>query len=220
MIKKGKRARITFRGEALISSRALASPRLQRTELAEKLQDEFRRKPWPVPQLETLERKISEYRNMPEGPLDRPWGMGDLVNHPIPPEALPTVLRAWAQYRKQGDTFTIREALWISRLAGVLTEFEKVGDKNRNLANLAQWYAIQERAYEAIGEDIDTSDLDTEVLRLLKLEEDEQKEGKATPWVVEGDYLKDNTGKIRGQIRALKEDPYQPKAKGKKGGRS
>ena len=202
--------------KALIFRKAVQNKGIPRLALAVELKNLIEEMNEVPPSEETMLRMISEAHNCPEGPLDKPFCLGALVENPIPPEALLTVMGVWAQYRKQGDTFTIREALWVSRLSSVLSEFEKVGDKNRNLGNLVQWYAIRERAYEAIGKDIDTSELDTEVLKSLKLIEREPGEDKMTPWVVEGDYLKDSTGKIRGQIRVLKEDPYQPADKRKR----
>jgi len=117
------------------------------------------------PGVSSIQKFIAKIK---DSPLDKPFSLGALIEHPIPPETLLNVLEAWVQYRKQGVTLTIREALWFSRLSSALLKFEKVGDKNKNLGNLVQWYAIRERAYEIIGEDIDTDDLDTEALRLLK----------------------------------------------------
>jgi len=205
-----------------IYCKALLHPRIPRATLATALKYEIEaeeREDWRVPSQDNLEKMISSARNH-HSPLDEPWSLSCLAKkeYDIPPEALPTVLGAWAQYRRQGAILTIREALWFSRLSSVLLEFEKVGDKNRNLGNLMQWYAIRERAYEAIGKDTDTTDLDTAVLQLLKLEE-EKEEDKTLPWVYEDGYIKDATGKIRGQIRALDEDPLEPKGQKKKGGK-
>jgi len=213
--KPGTRANIPPSSRAHINARATAYPRIQRTELAKKLQVELEAMGYDVPEVEVLERKISEFRNNPVDPKDKPWSIGTLVQYPIPPEALLTVLEAWARYRKQGDTLTVREALWFSRLSSVLSEFERVGDKNRNLGNLVQWYAIRERAYEAIGEAIDTTDLDTEVLKLLKLIEREPGEDKTLPFVYEDGYIKDATGKIRGMPRIITtEKEYRDYLKG------
>lgn len=189
-----------------------------RTKLKDKYKDKKLPPDWPS--VSAVGKVITKIRpKFGTDPKDNPFSLGALVKYPIPPEALPTVLRAWAQYRKQGDTLTIREALWFSRLSSVLSEFEKVGDKNRNLGNLVQWYAIRERAYEATGETIDTTDPDTTVLQLLKLEE-EKEEDRTLPWVHEDGVIKDAKGKIRGQLRVItaSDDSKQPKVKKSKGG--
>ncbi|MFC1968608.1 hypothetical protein ACFLVX_04395 [Chloroflexota bacterium] len=147
---------------------------------------------WPG--LSTVQKVLATIRRKEKeplpNPLDKPWSIGTLVKHPIPPEALPTVLEVWAKFRKSEIFFSVRVALWFSRLSSVLSDFEKVGDKNRNLANVVIWYAIREGAYDVIGKDIvDTSDLDEMVLQLLKLEEDKE-EDKRLPLIIEGGYIK------------------------------
>ena len=201
-----------------IAEKALEDRDRPRKELAYELERLIQEKGLLAPTVETLKKKISEARQKPL-PLDQPFSLGALVKNPIPPEALPMVLRVWAKRLEEAKpdkdgfsfkmTFSIRDALWVARLSSLLDDPEAVW-------GFAFWYSVRERAYEAIGEDIDTSDLDTEVLKSLKLIEREPGEDKMTPWVVEGDYLKDSTGKIR----ALNEDPYQPKGKKKKGGTS
>jgi len=165
------------------------------------------------PRVSAVQKKLSDIiQNEEKKPpnlkeLDKPFSLGALVKHPILPETLPVVMRVWAQYLKQGDTLTIREALWFSRLSGVLSEFEKVGDKNWNLLNLVPYYAVRERAYEAIGVDIDPSDLDIIVLKLLKLIEWEP-----PPFT---DYF---LRKIR--VITVNEDSNQPEDQKKEGGTS
>lgn len=159
----------------------------------------LRSKPgWPG--ISAVQKELTKIRaNLDKRPpevkeLDKPFSLGTLVKYPIPPEALPTVLEAWAHYRKGTTNFTIREALWFARLSGALSLFEKVGDKDRSLANLVIWYAIRESAYEAIGEDIDTTDLDTGVLGLLKLEEEKEEDKNRLPLVYE--WIQEQRAKI------------------------
>lgn len=220
---------VTSGVEALIASTYQKHPKWKAPEVRKEVSFLLRKNnpklllSWPsLSKVQKVLAKVRKKNKLPPDPKDEPFCLGALVKpeYNIPPEALPTVLRAWAQYHKQGDTFTIREALWFSRLSSVL--FDKVGEKNRNLENsvlleIVQWYARREQAYEAIEKVIDTTDIDLVVLRSLKLIEEEQED--TTRLVVEGDYLKDSTGKIRGQIRALNEAPYQPKAKENKGGK-
>ncbi len=95
---------------------------MQRTKLAEKIQNEVH---WPgkPPEIEVLERKISYYRKHAiDYPEDKPWSMATLDKHPISPEAIPAVLACWKR-RVQSDTvLTIREAKWVSRLYALMAE--------------------------------------------------------------------------------------------------
>jgi len=76
--------------------------------------------------------------------LDEPWSIGSLAEYPIPPEVLPSVLKAWIHYNenfideKRLDQFSIRMALWASRLAHVLLDIE-------SLAETAYVYSKYER---------------------------------------------------------------------------
>lgn len=48
------------------------------------------------------------------------WTVTDIVQYPIPPEALPTVLRVWAE--AGNNPLTIRQVLWVARLYYVFKE--------------------------------------------------------------------------------------------------
>jgi hypothetical protein len=65
--------------------------------------------------------------------VSKPFSLGTLLDHPLPPETLPVVLEIWAQYRKDGQVMTIREAAWVSRLSSVLEKFEKLHKKDLTL---------------------------------------------------------------------------------------
>jgi len=124
------------------------------------------------PETSTLGKWILAARRHPL-PLDLPFSLSTLVEveYPIPPEALPMVLRVWAKRLEEAKpdedgfssqmTFTIRDALWVSRLSHLSKDPEEIW-------GYAFWYSVRERAYEAIGETIDTSDLDTELLKNFK----------------------------------------------------
>jgi hypothetical protein len=93
---------------------------------------------WSVPQVETLEKIISEVRNKHDE-LDKPFSLVALVHYPIAPETVPCVLKVWARSLTAGPraagpgeylvfnsqhpriapmvhTLTIRQALWVARL--------------------------------------------------------------------------------------------------------
>lgn len=155
MLVKGKRAHITFDGEALIISRALGHPRLQRTKLAENLQAEFESEGYAIPEIEVLERKISWYRNHAEaGPLEKPWSMAALDEYPIAPAAIPEVLRIWALRMDSGISFTIREAKWAARFSGFVLSGSQYG--RRTVSTLASQYARLEVVYQLVGRPFDS----------------------------------------------------------------
>ena len=126
MTVKGKRARITLDGRAHISARALEHPRIQRTKLAEKLQHELEVMGHDIPEIEVLERMISKFRNLPVSGLDSPWSLVSVEQYPnlFPPEALPSVLRAWVYTRELKIEFTIRQAKWVARLYTILEDID------------------------------------------------------------------------------------------------
>jgi len=171
--KPGTRANIPPGSRAYIEARAVEHPYIQRKELAKKLQNELEEMGYDMPKLEVLERMISKHRNDPINPKDKPFCLcpGALVKYPIHPEALPMVLRVWAKCLEEEKpdkdgfsskmTFTIRDALWVARLSELYSLF----NDPEAIWSYAFRYSVRERAYEAIGEAIDTTDLDAELLK-------------------------------------------------------
>ena len=154
MQRRRKRARITPQARALIAHRALEHPRLRRAPLAEKLQTELRERGFDVPQFEVLERMISWYRNhAADNPQEKPWSMATLDHHPLPPCALPAVLRVWKSRVEADHHFTIREAKWTARLSAVEPNIEA-------LSVLASCYTHEELMYELIDRPFDSTGLD------------------------------------------------------------
>jgi hypothetical protein len=154
MAQRKKRAHIMPDGEGLIFEWALNNRLEKRTQLAEKLQAEFEKRKWDVPEIEVLERKISWYRNHAEaGPLEKPWSMATLDEYSLPPQAVPAVLKVW-KFRTEGETtFTIREAKWAARLSGLIEDIP-------GLSARANQYARLELIYEVLKLPFDSTDLD------------------------------------------------------------
>lgn len=74
-------------------------------------------------ELKKLRRNYEAVRTLGQ---DDPWNLGTLDKYPIPPEALPSVLRVWAIRREHaGDLLTIREAKWVSRLYAIYKDPDK-----------------------------------------------------------------------------------------------
>ncbi len=67
-----------------------------------------------------------EERSVESRRLDEPWSLGSLIEHPIPYEALPTVMSIRRKCAIQGGDYdlTIREALWIGRLHKIIELYQ------------------------------------------------------------------------------------------------
>ena len=117
MVTERKRAKNFKEKNAEIMHYALQTPRIPRTELAEKLQTLIK---WDgqVPEVEVLERKISWYRNhIEQSEEDENWSVETLNKFPIGADALPSVLEVWnfALLNKR-QPLTMRQAKWVARL--------------------------------------------------------------------------------------------------------
>lgn len=145
---------------ALIRHEALSDKRPRRIVAADLLK-QIERLGVPVPGEETLLRLISEDRNS-DHPEDQPWSLATLQEHPaVPPDALPSVLQAWAYAREHLEAaFTIREAKWAGCLSYVIKD---IG----TLAETAQSYARRELIAEIKGSREDSFEDDLKLLTVL-----------------------------------------------------
>ena len=74
------------------------------------------------PAVSTLEKRISKLRSTINVSLeDKPWSIFTLGHYPIPPEAIPKVLKEYGRLLASQHTpspyITIRQAKWIGRLS-------------------------------------------------------------------------------------------------------
>lgn len=98
----------------------------------------------PPPALSTLEKRISQHGKR-SSPLDEPWSLASLVQYPIGPEALPSVLMVWASQQEGTDLeFSIRQALWVARLYAAV-------DDCHTLAALSLRLSMLESVHESLG---------------------------------------------------------------------
>lgn len=151
-----------------------------------------------MPGLSYVQKKLQEVKlNLASRPpevaeLDRPFTLAALDKHPIPPEALPAVLRVWQQSidgaegipdsdKQKYDCacesmgvpqlrpyypdrpMTVRMALWAARLSYVLRD-------PSSLRFMAGAYAQLQLIAEARGRTLDTRDYDEALLRLQRIE--------------------------------------------------
>ena len=75
------------------------------------------------PSVSSVSKELTRIRNNDENralglkDLDKPWSVLSLADFPLPPEALPFALKAWAQALVSDKRpLTIRQANWIGRL--------------------------------------------------------------------------------------------------------
>jgi hypothetical protein len=87
--------------------------------------------------------------------LDEPWHISTLKIYPIPTEALPIVLRVWADLASKNKLFTIRMAKWVVYL------YNTQGNKPIDfLITMAMNYARGELICEVAGIEWNSSTLD------------------------------------------------------------
>jgi hypothetical protein len=132
-----------------------------------------------IPGYDTVRNFINNEVITNEGnPLDKPWSLGSLAQSnipPIPPEALPTVLRIYAEeYIIENDRggppprppLTIREAQWVARLSHV-KRYDHLIQNDAFLTKCAQEYAVRERIYEISHDDRLKENFQTDDYQLL-----------------------------------------------------
>ena len=148
---------LTDRVRSLIAEIYLAHPDRQslkiREELIKRLHGEnpyYDDPQWP--RLNTVQKELAKIRKrdamrQPESKeIDTPWGTIRMAEYPIPPEALPSVLKVWVWIQENmSGPFTIRQAQWAARLYAVTEHIPR-------LALLAQCHSAVERISELMGQ--------------------------------------------------------------------
>jgi len=125
------------------------APEVQR-EVSHILHDRNPQLPPNWPGLSIVQKTLAAVRKSERNPspLDEPWSTTSLAKYPFPPEALPSVLRAWIWVREHRNTIlTIREAQWAARLYAALEDIPV-------LTTLAVGLALAERMEEITGKPI------------------------------------------------------------------
>jgi hypothetical protein len=114
------------------------------------------------PSLRSYEDALKSIRGslQPGNPLDQPWHLDSITKNEyyIPPESLPTVLYFYKKRLKEGDTLTIREALWTARLC-------RISDIADFVCDWAFLYAL----HEMFSEKEEKKHFDSKTLELLML---------------------------------------------------
>ena len=120
-----------------------------------------------LPDRESIAKLISRARNH-DDPQDKPWSMATIDQYPIPPEALPAVLRVWKSRLEKDTGFIIREAKWVSRLSALQQEQDI-----EKLSFTANRYALVEKVSELQKDTGSTLSLDLLLVGLLEVGRDE-----------------------------------------------
>jgi len=113
---------------------------------------------WPgLSKVQKILARIRQKRAEPDL-QDKPWSLATLdQGYRMPNEAIPGVLKVWADRLRNGKTLSIREAKWAARLWGVKPEAEE-------LSVLASQYARAERIYQSMGRPFISGVLDARLM--------------------------------------------------------
>jgi hypothetical protein len=129
---------------------------MKRAELAEKIQAEVK---WPgkTPELEVLEKKITEYRNTSVWVEDEPWSLGESIKpeYGIPADTTSVLLELWRYSLEIGYPFTLRHAKWVARLYKLVVTANNDTEHWKQIQILffsALVYADRERVSQALGQ--------------------------------------------------------------------
>ena len=140
--------------EKLIVHESLENRNMPRRVLAVKLQEIISKMGEPVPTEETLEKLISKARNHTPSPLDEQWTTASLVDFDLPPDSVPSVIEIWRYALNTNESFTVRQARWVSRLYPLIKETPLLWFWSRK-------YAEEEKAVSIIRQPMDTFIPDT-----------------------------------------------------------
>ncbi len=165
---------VTAEVEALIASVYQKHPKWKAKEVHNEVSSLLRKEnpklPSKWPSLSTVQKVLATFRkNIKETPIhpeDRLWSMGTLDEYPIPPDAIPSVVKVWKlrEERLLGPlkagysglrkfSLTIRQAKWAGRLAHIVEDIEL-------LSQFADKYAAIEQVYQSLGHPFDSRALD------------------------------------------------------------
>ncbi len=116
-----------------------------------------------------LNIKNSLLPNLGDKPIEQPWGIGACAEYydRISPESIPILMRV--EQLKGLQTFSIRQAIWVSRLYPLIMETYNNEDEKFKV-DIWAWsstYAHMERVSEMTNSKLDTSELDQALLDYL-----------------------------------------------------
>ena len=209
---------ITDEVEALIRRFHLRHPSWKAKDIQKRvsqlLHNKYPELPEKWPGLSAVQKVLATIRKREKGlsdsSEDKLWSLSSTAKYPIPSEALPTVMAAYKKRLAKNDVLTIREALWMGRLYGVIEPKDLVYD-------WAFLYAL----WEMVSEDkkkpfFDSKDLDMELMEDVYCARETQRE--ITIWEIAETYgadpvkLKDLNLSIEETEEIAKSGKYQKEA--------
>ena len=111
---------------------------------------------WPVPSLRAVQKIFADIKAKTKTPefqrKEADWNMATLDEHPLPSEAIPMILEIQARDTHFGK-FSIRQAIWISRIFRVISDLELLDD-------ISWYYTLHEKICQLSGTPFDTSKYD------------------------------------------------------------
>lgn len=144
--------------KAVIRRVACVDRQAPRKDVASKVREELSAMGVPAPTPLTLMNEISRARKFQTEPIDEPWSVGSIVQHPIPAEVLPVVLEVQLRF----PCLSIREAMWVARLSTLVDKLSKdpQSEKRDSLFVWAVIYAAEEQVCNVANLPFDTRILD------------------------------------------------------------
>lgn len=162
--KQGKRKALPTTPDIHRTFNERNSRRVSRSTLEKKLAKLRDEGKLPKPEATMPTEARSKPLNSIDKLLDEPWTLGSLASHDLPTDAISDVVEAWKLCLAIGTPLSIRTARWIGWLRSTIPGVKESGlDRQGQLEALNAWahfYALRERATEALGIDNDTRDLD------------------------------------------------------------
>lgn len=159
---------VTDAVEALIAAVYQKHPKWKAPEVrywvSHRLRKDNPKLPSGWPSLSTVQKVLATVRRKAKdcNPQEKPWSMATLDEYPIPPEAVPSVLKVWKFRIENNASLTIGEAKWAARLSGLLEEIEKLSFKASIYARAESIFALAERIF-------DSTELDKQLMGLPKV---------------------------------------------------
>lgn len=166
--------------KGLIIDRAIKNRRMPREFLAQELIKEIETLGEIAPTEETLKSYISQARSKELAYIDATeWSIGACAKFydRISPESIPILLKIKQFIGLQ--KFTIRQAIWVSRLYPLILDFYNEEEKFKEV--IWAWsdaYAREERISELTNSKFEPSELDQGLLNLLLKDANKEKEGE------------------------------------------
>ncbi len=80
------------------------------------------------PSVSIVEKKLASLKTKGIAPQteDRYWTRVTLAQYPMPPDALPAVLKVWAEALRKDKPLTIRQAKWAAQLCRVFKDADRL----------------------------------------------------------------------------------------------